>query len=85
MSTETLVAADPQIIVLGDGAYGVTADAVAARPGWSVLTAVKDGAIKTVDDIVVTRPGPRLAEGLRVLAGAVHPDVVLPSLAPVAP
>jgi iron complex transport system substrate-binding protein len=85
MPTETLVAADPQIIVLGDGAYGVTADAVAARPGWNVLTAVKDGAIKTVDDIVVTRPGPRLAEGLLILAGAVHPDAVLPSLAPVTP
>jgi iron complex transport system substrate-binding protein len=85
MATERLVEADPQIILLGDGAYGVTADAVKARPGWSVLTAVKDGAIKTVDDIVVTRPGPRLAEGLRILAGAVHPDIVLPSLAPVEP
>ena len=36
-STEALIAADPQIILLGDGAYGMTADAVAARPGWDVL------------------------------------------------
>jgi iron complex transport system substrate-binding protein len=85
MGTEALVAADPQIILLGDGAYGVTADAVAARPGWSVLTAVKDGAIRAVDDIVVTRPGPRLVDGLLVLTQAVHPDAVLPSLAPAAP
>ena len=85
MATEKLVEADPQIILLGDGAYGVTADAVKARPGWSVLTAVKEGAIKAVDDIVVTRPGPRLVEGLHVLVGAIHPDVVLPSLVPVAP
>ena len=83
MSTEALVAADPQIILLGDGAYGVTADAVAARPGWNVLTAVKDGAITPVDDIVVTRPGPRLVDGLLALTKAVHPDAVLPSLAPV--
>lgn len=85
MGTEALVAADPQVILLGDGAYGVTADAVAARPGWSVLTAVKDGAIRAVDDIVVTRPGPRLVDGLLVLTQAVHPDAVLPSLAPAAP
>ena len=84
-STEALVAADPQIILLGDGAYGVTADTVAARPGWKVLAAVKDGAITPVDDIVVTRPGPRLVDGLLVLARALHPDAVLPSLAPVAP
>jgi iron complex transport system substrate-binding protein len=85
MSTEVLVTADPEIILLGDGAYGVTAEAVAARPGWDVLTAVRDGAIVPVDDIVVTRPGPRLVEGLHALARAIHPDVVLPSLAPVAP
>jgi iron complex transport system substrate-binding protein len=85
MPTEVLITADPEIILLGDGAYGVTADAVAARPGWDVLTAVKDGAIAPVDDIVVTRPGPRLVEGLHALARAIHPDVALPSLAPVAP
>jgi iron complex transport system substrate-binding protein len=81
---ETLIAADPEIILLGDAAYGVTADAVKARPGWSVMTAVRDGAIAPVDDIIVTRPGPRLTEGLRALAVAIHPDVVLPS-APASP
>ena len=82
ISIERLVAADPEVIVLGDAAYGVTAEAVVARPGWDVMTAVRDGAIRPVDDLIVTRPGPRLAEGLRELALAIHPDAVLPSLAP---
>jgi len=82
MPTEALVAADPQIILLGDAAYGITTDQVAARPGWKVLTAVKDGAIRPVDDIVVTRPGPRLVDGLRALVAAVHPGVALPSPVP---
>lgn len=82
IALETLITADPQIILLGDAAYGVTAEAVKARPGWSVMTAVRDGAIAPVDDIIVTRPGPRLAEGLRALALAIHPDVVLPSTPP---
>jgi len=30
----------------------------------------------------VTRPGPRLAEGIRALAVAINPDLVLPSPAP---
>jgi iron complex transport system substrate-binding protein len=76
---ETLLAADPEVIVLGDAAYGVTAEQVAARPGWGVMTAVREGAIRPVDDVVVTRPGPRLAEGLRALALAIDPDVVLPA------
>lgn len=76
---EKLIEADPQVIVLGDAAYyGLTAEAVAARPGWGVMTAVAAGAIRPVDDVVVTRPGPRLVEGLRALARAIDPGVPLP-------
>ena len=82
MSTEKLVAADPELIILGDSAYGVTAAAVAKRPGWAGLTAVKSGAIKPIDDIPVTRPGPRLVDGLRLLVAAIHPEIALPSFAP---
>jgi iron complex transport system substrate-binding protein len=82
MPVEKLVAADPEVIVLGDSAYGVKADAVAKRAGWAGMTAVKNGAIRTIDDIPVTRPGPRLVDGLRLLVAAIHPDLVLPSMAP---
>lgn len=78
ISLETLVTADPEIILLGDAAYGATAEAVAARPGWNVMAAVKNGAIRPVDDIVITRPGPRLAAGLGLLARAIHPDASIP-------
>ena len=78
MSIERLVDRDPQIILLGDAAYGVTPDAVSKRPGWAGLTAVKRDAIEPVDDIIVTRPGPRLLDGLRTLVGAIHPDAELP-------
>ncbi len=78
---ETLVTANPEIILLGDAAYGVTAEAVAARPGWGGMTAVTSGSIRPVDDVVITRPGPRLVEGLRALAVAIHPEAPLPSAA----
>jgi iron complex transport system substrate-binding protein len=85
ISLERLITADPEIIVLGDAAYGVTAEAVAARPGWDVMTAVRDGAIRPVNDLVVTRPGPRLVDGLRELTLAIHPDAAVPPPAAVAP
>ncbi|MGH2407108.1 MAG: helical backbone metal receptor [Candidatus Limnocylindrales bacterium] len=78
ISLEKLVTADPQVIVLGDANYGTTPAQVAARPGWAGISAVKTGALRPVDDIIVTRPGPRLAEGLAALALAIHPDLVLP-------
>ncbi|HEY3163276.1 MAG TPA: ABC transporter substrate-binding protein [Candidatus Limnocylindrales bacterium] len=87
MPVEKLVTADPDLIILGDSAYGVTPEAVAKRPGWAGISAVKAKAIKGIDDIVVTRPGPRLVDGLLLLVAAIHPELGLggpssPSAAP---
>ena len=75
---EQLVAADPEVIILGDAAFGVTAEQVAARPAWGAMTAVRDGAVRVADDKLITRPGPRLALGLRSLILAIHPEASLP-------
>jgi iron complex transport system substrate-binding protein len=79
---ERIIAFDPEIILLGDAAYGVTAQQVAARSAWGGLTAVRTGAIRPVDDIIITRPGPRLGEGLLALARAIHPGASLPEAIP---
>jgi iron complex transport system substrate-binding protein len=75
---ERLITADPEVIILGDAAFGTTADAVAKRPGWGVMTAVRTGAVRAADDKLITRPGPRLAQGLRSLILAIHPGAALP-------
>jgi iron complex transport system substrate-binding protein len=75
MPLESLVEADPEVILLGDAAYGVCPDIVAAREGWGGMTAVETGDIRAVNDIVVTRPGPRLAEGLASVARGIHPEL----------
>ncbi|MEP7379320.1 MAG: helical backbone metal receptor [Chloroflexota bacterium] len=74
---ERLVTVDPQVIVLGDAAYGICPNQIVGRPGWAGMTAVSDGQVRPVDDIVVTRPGPRLGEGLAALALAIHPDAAI--------
>ncbi|MEO8639673.1 MAG: ABC transporter substrate-binding protein [Chloroflexota bacterium] len=75
---EDLVAADPQLILLGDAAYdpSVTPESVASRPGWEGMAAVRDGRIVVMaDDPVITRPGPRIIDGLEALARAIHPEL----------
>jgi hypothetical protein len=42
------------------------------------MTAVLNGDVRPVDDVTVTRPGPRLAQGLASLARAIHPELELP-------
>jgi len=74
---EELVAADPELILLGDATYDstITPESVAQRQGWEAMTAVGDGRVVVVtDDVVITRPGPRIIDGLEALARAIHPD-----------
>jgi iron complex transport system substrate-binding protein len=75
ISLEQLVVADPALILLGDSAYGESPATVAARPGWNVLSAVKNGQVFPFDDNLVSRPGPRLVDGLEALARLIHPEV----------
>jgi iron complex transport system substrate-binding protein len=82
IDAEPLVAADPELILLGTASYDpslaepdAALDTVRARAGWADLAAVRDGAvIPYLDDITTTRPGPRIVDGLEALARAIHPD-----------
>ncbi len=85
ISAERLLAEDPEVILLADAAYGVTAADVAARPGWSTMTAVKNGDIRPIDDSTVTRPGPRLFQGLELLASTIHPELTIAASSPIPP
>lgn len=75
MSLEELLVQNPSVLLLGDAAYGATPEQVAARTGWDALQAVKDNRIYTFDDDLVSRPGPRLVDGLETLAKLLHPEL----------
>lgn len=75
ISQEELLAQNPDIILLGDAAYGMTPDQVVKRPGWTSIKAVKENKVLAVDDNLVSRPGPRLIDGLESLAKLIHPEL----------
>lgn len=74
VSLEQLVVTPPDFIILGDSMWGTSPEVVAGRPGWGTLTAVVDGHVYPFDDNLVSRPGPRLVDGLEALAKLLHPD-----------
>lgn len=75
MSQEELLVQNPAVILLGDAAYGMTPEQVTARPGWDAMQAVKDSRIYAFDDNLVSRPGPRLVDGLETLAKLLWPEL----------
>ena len=75
VSLEQLVVMPPDFIILGDANFGMTPELIAARPGWTALTAVKDGRVLPINDDLVSRPGPRMIDGLETLIKLLHPDL----------
>jgi cobalamin transport system substrate-binding protein len=78
VSTEQVVARDPEVIVLGDSDLPYSPQSpelVRARPGWSQIAAVRSGRVYALSHALLERPGPRLIDGLEQLARLLHPDL----------
>ena len=76
ISVEELITQNPDVILLGDYTWGgITPEDIAARPGWEVIAAVQNEQVYTFDDNLVSRPGPRMVDGLEALAELLHPEL----------
>ena len=79
LGMEKVLALDPDVIV--DAAIGEAQGVERIgrdSAGWREVRAVKAGRVVTLNDEVVLRPGPRIGEGLAMLARALHPEAFPP-------
>ncbi len=75
VGSEQVVAANPEVIILSDAAYGITVESVKARKGWDIIAAVKNNKVLPIDDTLVSRPGPRIVDGLEAALKLIHPEL----------
>ena len=75
LTEEAIVEADPQLIVVTDD-VSYTAEDIAARPGWSEVSAVEEGNIVMVDADIASRWGPRLPQLVGLVADALNQAAV---------
>jgi iron complex transport system substrate-binding protein len=75
ISPEKVVQWNPDIILVAwTGRPGEAAARLSGRIGWAEISALKNG--RVIDDIhpdLLFRPGPRLIDGLKLLAARLHP------------
>jgi iron complex transport system substrate-binding protein len=73
-SAEQLLKDQPYVYLGTRSSLGDQAGAIDQRPGYKRLDAVVAGRVVALDDNLVSRPGPRVIEGVRAIARALHPD-----------
>jgi iron complex transport system substrate-binding protein len=76
---ERIVELDPDVVLDATVLGTVEAGHISSQaPGWNGLRAVRESHVVPIRDERVLRAGPRIAEGLAVLARALHPQVEVP-------
>ena len=76
-SDEAALGARPEAIILPTGGSMGTANSTVAGP-LGDSPAVKNNRVFKINDDFLSRPGPRLIDGLEALAHALHPEVFPP-------
>jgi len=73
---EEVLARDPELIIFPVGTVeGIPDEDQQQWRRWSSLSAVKHNRLVLVPSVLVDRPGPRIVEGLELLAKALHPEI----------
>ena len=72
-SNEVLIKDNPSVFIAVKGTQ-MDPGQIAKQPGFSQLKAVQGGKVYVIEDNIVVRPGPRLAQGLEQLARMIHPE-----------
>jgi iron complex transport system substrate-binding protein len=83
LNPEFVVRADPDLIMLGERSMG----SLPERPGWSSLRAVREQRLCVFgpdEADMLVRPGPRMAEGARIMARCLASTATPAARAPVA-
>jgi len=74
VSGETILAADPDVILTNVGYLPDPVAEICARPGWSSIKAVGEKRVYLIDANSSSQPGPNVVKALGEIAKAVYPE-----------
>lgn len=81
VTLEKFLLIDPDIIFvdtgmgMGEGSENTLRDYIMTEPRLKTLTAVKNGQVYAVNADIIDRGGPRLVDGVEVIASLAHPEI----------
>jgi len=74
VTDEVLVALNPDVILTTVDFLDDPVGEIMGRPGWDVITAVREGAVFQIDSDAASRPSHNIVRALREIASAVYPE-----------
>ncbi|GJM70376.1 hypothetical protein HMSSN036_25920 [Paenibacillus macerans] len=82
INEENIIKANPDVILYAksvvDKNNRTLADIIKGRAGWDQIAAIKEDRVVGLDDNLLSRPGPRVTQGLIEVAKAIYPELIQP-------
>jgi len=76
LNEEKIIQKNPQVILTTYGYYDKNAVAtILAKKNWSQVAAIQGKQVIDLNSDMVTRPGPRIVDGLEMIAKAIYPEL----------
>jgi len=74
---ETLIERNPEVIIISfwHGSIAASVEGVKSRKRWQIIDAVKNNRVYGINADIVSRPGPRIVDGIEEMARFIHPDL----------
>lgn len=74
-SEESVIAANPDVIITNVQYDGYDYNEIKSRPGWENISAVRNGAVYCVDANETSRPSQHIVGGMYQIAQAIYPEI----------
>ncbi|MFS1511609.1 ABC transporter substrate-binding protein [Chengkuizengella sp. SCS-71B] len=75
ISEEKIIEDNPDVIIYTTK-YMDLKPVITERSGWSEIAAIKEDSLIGVNDDLISRPGPRITQGLLEIAKGIYPELV---------
>lgn len=71
---EQLIERNPDVYLTAKDRADKTVESIKARDGYENINAVKNDRVYLLDPNIISRPGPRIVDGLELIARKIHPE-----------
>lgn len=71
---EQLIERNPDVYLTAKDREDKTVDSIKARDGYENIDAIKNDRVYILDPNIISRPGPRIVDGLELIARKIHPE-----------
>lgn len=72
---EQMIERNPDVYITAKDSEDKTPESIKARLGYDVINAIRNDRVYALEPNIISRPGPRIVDGLELMAKAIHPEL----------